>query len=266
MVGALGLRVCSVPAGSVRRDSAFLRQKGQDWFGRGFGCRTCRGKLASFLCKAKEEERNERESGDPSINYDQYAFDVDEERALEELRTEFEQVVKQNWDGLELQGKEHLTERYQDEYGVEIWLEKDTPEKPTEEAQELFDWWNELDDVYVLIFQLQSEEDGIFTLKDSSTGEDEEGEGGGNFILSFEDAGEASRYAKRLSDNLQGLKAEIERMARDEILQLCKELNVGIRIVQRGGEEPDIPSYVHVDELEDIRQSLEQLLPPDEEV
>jgi len=40
---------------------------------------------------------------------------------------------------------------------------------------------------------------------------------------------------------------------------------VGIRIVQEGGEEPDIPSYVHVDELEDIRQSLESLLPPDEE-
>jgi len=148
---------------------------------------------------------------------------------------------------------------------VEIWLEKDTPEKPTEEAQELFDWWNELDDVYVLIFQLQSEEDGIFTLKDSSTGEGEEGEGGGNFILSFEDAGEASRYAKRLSDSLHGLKAETERMARDEILQLCKELDVGIRIVQQGGEEPNIPSYVHVDELEDIRHSLEQLLPPDEE-
>ena len=47
--------------------------------------------------------------------------------------------------------------------------------------------------------------------------------------------------------------------------QLCKELEVGIRIVQEGGEEPDIPSYVHVDELEDIRQSLESLLPPDEE-
>ena len=139
------------------------------------------------------------------------------------------------------------------------------------EARELFDWWNDLDDVYVLIFQLYSEEDGIFTLKDSSSGsrncsteseDDEEPEG--NFILSFECPEEATRYAKRLSERLNGLTAEVEAMERDELLQLCKELEVGIRIIQEGGEEPDVPSYVHVDELEDIRQSLESLLPPDD--
>ena len=196
----------------------------------------------------------------------------------------------QNWDGLQLQGKDELSERYQDEFGVEIWLEKDIPpEEPKEEAEELFDWWNDLDDVYVLIFQLHSDEDGIFTLKDSSASSEEE-DSNNNFILSFESAEEAASYAVKLSNSLQGLKAEIECMERDELLQvssrwrngtrmrrqlplltlslssqLCKELEVGIRIVQEGGEEPDIPSYVHVDELEDIRQSLESLLPPDEE-
>ena len=199
-------------------------------------------------------------------------------------------MCPQNWDGLQLQGKDELSERYQDEFGVEIWLEKDIPpEEPKEEAEELFDWWNDLDDVYVLIFQLHSDEDGIFTLKDSSASSEEE-DSNNNFILSFESAEEAASYAVKLSNSLQGLKAEIECMERDELLQvssrwrngtrmrrqlplltlslssqLCKELEVGIRIVQEGGEEPDIPSYVHVDELEDIRQSLESLLPPDEE-
>jgi len=77
-------------------------------------------------------------------------------------------------------------------------------------------------------------------------------------------------------------------------LQLCKELEVGIRIVQEGGEEPDIPSYVQTEssedfscdisasvdeygmgesgkspelwnELDDLRRSLEGLLPDDDD-
>ena len=135
----------------------------------------------------------------------------------------------QNWDGLQLQGKDELSERYQDEFGVEIWLEKDIPEEPKEEAEELFDWWNDLDDVYVLIFQLHSDEDGIFTLKDSSASSEEE-DSNNNFILSFESAEEAASYAVKLSDSLQGLKAEIECMERDELLQVSSRWRNGTRM------------------------------------
>ena len=135
----------------------------------------------------------------------------------------------QNWDGLQLQGKDELSERYQDEFGVEIWLEKDIPEEPKEEAEELFDWWNDLDDVYVLIFQLHSDEDGIFTLKDSSASSEEE-DSNNNFILSFESAEEAASYAVKLSNSLQGLKAEIECMERDELLQVSSRWRNGTRM------------------------------------
>lgn len=229
------------------------------------GGRPTRRVTSSRRLRAYDNSREGGQQDDSSADYGrERGEDLEEQRALDELRSEFAQVVKQNWDGLQLQGKDELSERYQDEFGVEIWLEKDIPEEPKEEAEELFDWWNDLDDVYVLIFQLHSDEDGIFTLKDSSASSEEE-DSNNNFILSFESAEEAASYAVKLSDSLQGLKAEIECMERDELLQLCKELEVGIRIVQEGGEEPDIPSYVHVDELEDIRQSLESLLPPDEE-
>ena len=158
---------------------------------------------------------------------------------------------------MEIDNKDELLrEIYEDEEDVEIWLEKDRPKRPKVEARQLFEWWNDLEDVYVLMFQLQSEEDGIFTLKDSS-----EPEANSNYILSFESKEEARSYAKKLSESLQGLRAEIELIERDELLQLCKELEVGIRIVQEGGEEPDIPSYVQLNELDDIRQSLEDLLP-----
>ena len=135
----------------------------------------------------------------------------------------------QNWDGLQLQGKDELSERYQDEFGVEIWLEKDIPEEPKEEAEELFDWWNDLDDVYVLIFQLHSDEDGIFTLKDLSASSEEE-DSNNNFILSFESAEEAASYAIKLSNSLQGLKAEIECMERDELLQVSSRWRNGTRM------------------------------------
>lgn len=149
------------------------------------------------------------------------------------IEAEFQRIVQQNFDGLELQSREadldfaDAFEGASEDDDVTFWLEVDKPEEPKVEAQELFDWWNDLDEVYVLIFQLNDgEEDGIFTLKDSSEEENN------NFILSFESKLEASRYGSKLRDNLQGMEAEIELMGRDELLQLCKELEVGVRIIK----------------------------------
>ena len=110
--------------------------------------------------------------------------------------------------------------------GVKVWIEKDGSEEPEVEAQELFEWWTRLEDVYVLVFQLgDGNDDGIFTLR-----EDEDSDS--NFILSFEGKDEAIAYAENLLDTMDEFEAEIECISRDEILQLCTELNVGIKIVQ----------------------------------
>jgi len=251
----------------------------------------------------REEGRREdqqQNSGGESVarNLSAEEQEAEDQRALDELKHEFHNIIKSKFDGLELEANETSDLFRSTDEDVTIWLEKDRPARPKVEAKELFDWWHELDDVFVLIFQLNDgEEDGIFTLKDSSeasASDSEEDAGNSNFILAFESSQEAVNYANKLSDSLQGLDAEVECMGRDELLQLCKELEVGIRIVQEGGEEPDIPSYVQTEssedfscdisasvdeygmgesgkspelwnELDDLRRSLEGLLPDDDD-
>jgi len=221
---------------------------------------------------------NERDEGMSRSRKEPEGYPEATQEELDELQEEFMKVVRQNFDGLklELEGKdlEGMDTLKEGEAGegmldssddVTVWLQKDKPKRPKVEAKELFDWWNELDDVYVLIFaSVNGDEDGIFTLKDPSSDEANQ-----NFILAFEGLVEAHRYAKKLVPNLDGLEAEIECMGRDEILQLCKELEVGIRIVQEGGAEPEVPPLVQFcdvdEELDEIRRSLEDLLPEDDD-
>ena len=178
-------------------------------------------------CPSKFRIHSQRQDGE---DWDSNSHESSEDGFME-IEEEFRRIVQRNFDGLELQSREaemDLSEmELSSEDDVTFWLEVDKPEEPKVEAQELFDWWNDLDQVYVLIFQLNDgEEDGIFTLKDSSEEENN------NFILSFESQVEAARYGSKLQANLQGMEAEIELMGRDELLQLCKELEVGVRIIK----------------------------------
>merc|ERR1739848_743631 len=225
-------------------------------------------------CPAKLRVHSQKQDGE---DWDSNSHESSDDGFME-IEEEFRRIVQRNFDGLELQSREaemDLSEmELSSEDDVTFWLEVDKPEEPKVEAQELFDWWNDLDQVYVLIFQLNDgEEDGIITLKDSSEEENN------NFILSFESQVEAARYGSKLQANLQGMEAEIELMGRDELLQLCKELEVGVRIIKEGGQEPDIPEYVQrekcgsesessslceVESLDEIRRALENLLPDED--
>ena len=228
-----------------------------------------RGDALRARCAARDD-RDER-----------YPEGLQEE--LDRLQEEFAKVVKQNFDGLDIKGGADTTFVFEDaESDVKVWLEKQAsdPSNAEDEARELFSWWSGLREVHVLLFQLNhGEDDGIFTLRDSSASGEPSRE---NYILCFECQDQGMRWADRLVGNLHDMDAEVECIGRDEILHLCRELHVGVRIVPTGGSEPEVPHYVQADggadsdtegfddrmdeeELLDIRMSLEDLLPPEED-